>query len=164
MFIFRRGGSIYSVTRCGTGQKYIMFHPTHLRGTLIPRLVRLGVKNFKVMDTCSTTSCTTTASTANRLAELRTVTANDGVHFTQSGYKNLANICTSCLPTLISTPKNIEEIITHFWRGFRNSRGSLRIMASLGHSMPGRSAAHGNRTAFALGRFHSRGFHPYRRH
>ncbi len=65
--------------------------------------------------------------TANRLAELRTVTANDGIHFTQSGYQNLANRCTTCLHTLINTPKKIEKSITHFWRVFRTSRGSSRI-------------------------------------
>jgi hypothetical protein len=58
----------------------------YLLGTLIQHLVRLGVKNSKVMDTWCTTSCTATSNTASRLEELRMVTAKDGIHFTQAGY------------------------------------------------------------------------------
>jgi hypothetical protein len=43
----------------------------HLHWTLIQHLVRLGVKNFKVMDTYCTTECTATANTASRLEELK---------------------------------------------------------------------------------------------
>jgi hypothetical protein len=38
-----------------------------LRGVLIRQLVEMGARNFKVMDSCCTTSCTPTANTNARL-------------------------------------------------------------------------------------------------
>jgi hypothetical protein len=51
-----------------------------LCGMLLRHLVGMGVKNFKVMDTCCTTNCTSTANTAKRLSELQKVTEKDGIH------------------------------------------------------------------------------------
>jgi hypothetical protein len=56
-----------------------------LRNGLIKTLVSAGVKNFKVLDTCCTTNCATTANSKTRLSELKTVTAKDGVHYVAAG-------------------------------------------------------------------------------
>jgi hypothetical protein len=52
-----------------------------LRNSLIKILVTAGLKNFKVLDTCCTTTCATTANTKTRITDLKTVTAKDGVHY-----------------------------------------------------------------------------------
>jgi hypothetical protein len=49
------------------------------RHSLIRQLVAQGLKNFKVLETCSITSCDNTATHALRLSELRKVTAKDRV-------------------------------------------------------------------------------------
>ncbi len=61
-----------------------------LKRDLIGHLVRLGVTNFKVMDFCCTTTCSTTANISERLHGLRGMYTSDGVHLTTVGHKNLA--------------------------------------------------------------------------
>ncbi len=61
-----------------------------LRNSLIKMLVTAGLKNFKVLDTCCTTTCATMANTKTRLTDLKMVTAKDGVHYVAAGYRNLA--------------------------------------------------------------------------
>jgi hypothetical protein len=56
-----------------------------MRNNLIKHLVGSGLKNFKVLDVCCTTTCTSTANIATRLTELKRFTAKDGVHFTPAG-------------------------------------------------------------------------------
>jgi hypothetical protein len=141
-----------------------------LRGILIQQLVKLGMRNFRVTDTC----CTTTASTAVRIAGLRTVTASDGIHFTPGGCKNMVHRCIGCLHFVLSTPEKKEKSTTHFWWGFWSTKGSSRVIASCGLVTRGRGIAHSIRTALsrgpalargstARGSFSTRGFHPYRR-
>jgi hypothetical protein len=145
-----------------------------LRGILIQQLVKLGMKNFRVVDTCCTTVCTTTASTSARLEGLRTVTASDGIHFTPSGCTNMVNRCIRSLHSLLSTSEKKEKSITHFWKGFRSTKGSSHVTASRGLVTRGRGSAYSIRTATshslapargstARGNFRTRGFHPYRR-
>jgi hypothetical protein len=59
-----------------------------LRNDLIKQLVTQEIKNFKFMDFRCTTARKPTANNLERLAELRKVTAKDGVHFVDAGYKN----------------------------------------------------------------------------
>jgi hypothetical protein len=95
-------------------------------------LVRLGVVNFKVMDSCCVTACSTTANISDRLRELGGVYNSDGVHFNADGHTNLAHRTIGCLRTLLSTPKKKSNVTTFFWRGFRSRRGSLAHRNTVG--------------------------------
>ncbi len=140
-----------------------------LRNGLIKQLVNAGLTNFKVMDSCCATTCKGTAGLSERIMALRTVTAKDGIHFIQDGYKNIANRCKSCLNQLASGPKKVESTrkpTSYFWRGFRSSRGS-NMSARVpkpphsGFGYASRGSLRGN----PRGRHgsQSRPYHPYRR-
>ncbi len=84
-----------------------------LRNTLIKQLVASGLKKFKVLDTCCT---------ANTLAALRT--ARDGILFgVAAGYKHVAERSIQCLKSLLTSPKQPIITSTHFWSGFRSTKG-----------------------------------------
>jgi hypothetical protein len=72
-----------------------------MRNSLIRQLVSSGLTNFRVMDTCCTTDCPITACSEERIKGLRSVTAKDGVHFVDAGYKNLAEQCVDCLSKML---------------------------------------------------------------
>jgi hypothetical protein len=74
-----------------------------LRRVLIRQMVSMGVKNFKVMDSCCTTTCAPTSNTTTQLDGLRAVSEKDGVHFTSEGCRNLANRCTVCIKGLLES-------------------------------------------------------------
>jgi hypothetical protein len=77
------------------------------RNELIKSLVQHGLTNFKVLDVCCVTLGTTTASVLERLAELKTVSAGDGIHFSANDYHNLAQRTISCLKSIrAENPKN----------------------------------------------------------
>jgi hypothetical protein len=142
-----------------------------LRASLIRLLVSNGLTNFKVMDSCCVTSCSLTASVRDRIAELRKVTAKDGVHFIDDGYRNVAERSIACISTMLSEdhkPTCSQKPTVHFWRGFRSSRGSL--LPSLGSSTPHMHHGRAARGSFrgtsrgnigGIGR--NRPFHPYRK-
>jgi hypothetical protein len=140
-----------------------------LRASLIRLLVSNGLTNFKVMDSCCATSCSLTASVRERIAELRKVTAKDGVHFFDDGYRNIAERCIACISTMLSEdckPTCSEKPTVHFWRGFRSSRGLL--LPSLGRSTPhrhqgraARGSSRGSSRGYNGGNSRSRPFHPY---
>jgi hypothetical protein len=71
-------------------QKDLLQGFVHLPTNLIRLLVTQGITNFKVMDSCCMTKCATTADTEERIKNLRRVTAKDGVHFVDEGYRTLA--------------------------------------------------------------------------
>ncbi len=140
------------------------------RSELIKCLVQLGLTNFKVLDACCVTTGATTASVPERLADLKTVTAADGIHFTETGYNNLARRTVSCLKTIMTEKPKIARKSTFFWRGFRSSHGlsTASIPRSVsaqrgsvnhlrGGSVRGMRGAHSGR------RSRSHMFHPYRR-
>jgi hypothetical protein len=127
-----------------------------LRGILIKQLVAAGVKNFKVLDTCCTTTCATTANTKTRLAELKTVTAKDGVHYVAAGYHNLATRCIVCLKSLLGSAPREERPRSFFWRGFKSPIGSSRIATM-------RPPAQRGGWSHRMSKGNSRGFHPYRK-
>jgi hypothetical protein len=88
-----------------TGQNFsktLLSGFTEMRNYLIRQLVSAGLTNFRVMDICCTTTCSVTASSDERIKGLRTVTAKDGVHYVDEGYKNLAGRCTECLSKMLS--------------------------------------------------------------
>ncbi len=128
-----------------------------LRNSLIKMLVTAGLKNFKVLDTCCTTTCATTANTKTWLIDLKMVTAKDGVHYVAAGYRNLATRSISCLKTLLASPPRDERVRSFFWRGFKSPKGSNRI----GLSKKSPSVRGGGNNRLARGSL--RGFHPYRR-
>jgi hypothetical protein len=125
-----------------------------LRNELIRLLVSAGIKNFKVLDSCCTTACTTTANTKNRLTNLKSVTAKDGIHYVAAGYQNLAVRSLSCLRTLLSESPCQSKPVSHFWRGFKSTRGSKRAITTRHSHSRGRGGSKP---------LHARGFHPYRR-
>jgi hypothetical protein len=160
---------------------------TEMRNALIRQLVSAGLTNFKVMDVCCTTTCSATACTDERLKGLKSVTAKDGVHFVDAGYKNLAKRCMDCLSKMLSPESHIPEKTgkptCFFWRGFRSTRGSnykrSHSETSRGARGPSAGGARGRagsargragsargRARAARGQVH-RGifskFHPYRR-
>jgi hypothetical protein len=160
---------------------------TEMRNGLIRQLVASGLTNFRVMDICCTTECPVTACAEERIKGLRSVTAKDGVHFVNAGYKNLAGRCVECLSKMFG--KELENTGTDhrrkgaptsfFWRGFRSLCGSSRpkkfqgwIPGTQGPSNPSVPIARG-RAASAGGRakpahWHqnysrSSNYHPYKK-
>ncbi len=128
------------------------------RNNFIKILVSAGVKNFKVLDACCTTTCVTTANTETRIADLKQVTAQDGIHCVAAGYWNLVMRCLACLRTLLAEPPRSDKAVSHFWRGFKSSKGSKCNTGTRVAHFRGRGAAKS-----ARGSFPKEGFHPYRR-
>jgi hypothetical protein len=120
-----------------TYQENLLTGFLQLRNSLIKTLVSAGVKNFKVLDTCCTTNCATTANTKTRLSELKLVTAKDGVHYIAAGYRNLATRSITCLKTMLVSPPRDERPRSFFWRGFKSPRGSSRICMTKSFSVRG---------------------------
>ncbi len=141
-----------------------------LKRDLIGHLVCLGVTNFKVMDFCCTTTCSTTANIPERLHGLRNVYTSDGVHLTTDGHKNLAKRSIECLNNLMATGTKKPSQATYFWRGFRSRRGSSLPRNHVGTkprsgtgSVGSSVMARGSRGRLRGNPSVSRGFHPYRR-
>ncbi len=88
------------------------------------RIIRL----FKVMDSCCTTKCPVTATIEERLKELRSVTAKDGIHYIDEGYKNLAHRCTESMHGS-SRQKRAPGMMSRDYGG--SSRGVVRGRSSV---------------------------------
>jgi hypothetical protein len=127
-----------------------------LRTDLIRQLVQSGLTNFKVLDSCCTTSCEKTAIIPERIVSLKETTKKDGVHFTEKGNGSLAARAISCLRSLLSAPKKTKKKNTYFWRGFRSPVGSDTLRSS----NPG-SVFRGASRGRTRGR--TAGYHPYNR-
>jgi hypothetical protein len=127
-----------------------------LRNHLKKFVVGLGIKRCQVMDSCCVADCLATANTVSRLEALKKVCAQDGVHFTADGYNNLVNTILRC-DSLLSVKNKIANTVkqSHYWRGFKSSRGSV-----LGNTST-RGGSRGGKLGRG-GRF-IRPFHPYRR-
>jgi hypothetical protein len=149
------------------------FHSTlmsgfvRLKNELIQQLVSQGITNFKVMDSCCVTSAPTTASIDMRLSELKKVCSNDGIHFVDAGYKNMASRVTDCLKTMMNKQSVPKKQSTYFWRGFRSRHGSSlprNFVARSGgvEGGPARGGSRGRPRGSPLSR-RPWGFHPYRR-
>jgi hypothetical protein len=125
-----------------------------LRHSLIRQLVSRGLTNFKVLDTCCTITCINTATITHRLAELRQVTAKDGVHFIAQGYTNMANRASATLQTLLASAPRTKKESTYFWRGFRSPvgarTGGLREMHAQ-HQRGTQSTSRGNSISYRGG-------------
>ncbi len=161
-------------------QKDLLQGFVHLRTNLIRLLVTQGITNFKVMDSCCMTNCATTADTEERINNLRKITAKDGVHFVDEGYRNLATRCLDCLNNLTGRvevkPLKDGKPTVFFWRGFKSRRGLVTARSVHGTSFHptggtsrnlgrGRGAALRGRSRGRGGHWHSRpgAYHPYRR-
>jgi hypothetical protein len=160
---------------------------TEMRNSLIRQLVSSGLTNFRVRDICCTTECPVTACTEERIKRLRLVTAKDGVHFVDAGYKNLARRCVDCLSKMLkkeceasgAEPGKSGIPTSFFWRGFRSLRGSSRPKKSQGWTpgirgssnsargvARGRAAPARGRAKSSHGQLHygsNSNYHPYRR-
>ncbi len=139
-----------------TYQENLLTGFLQLRNSLIKILVSADVKNFKVLDTCCTTSCATTANTKTRIADLKLVTAKDGVHYVAAGHRNLAVRSISCLKTLLVSPPRDERPRSFFWQGFKSPKGSNRISTA-------RTPSFREGGTHRPVRGSHRGYHPYRR-
>jgi hypothetical protein len=132
---------------------------------LIRQLVSRELTNFKVLDTCCTTTCISTATITHRLAELRQVTAKDGVHFIAQSYANMANRASATLQTLLASAHRTRKDSIYFWRGFRSPIGARsgcpRETHAQHHQRGTQSTALGNNISYRGGPW--RGYHPYRR-
>jgi lysophospholipase L1-like esterase len=153
-------------------QETIMSGFIRLRTDLIKQLVTLGLTNFKVMDACCPANCSLTADISERIAEMKKITAKDGIHFVDAGYKKIAERVTTCMAAMLSVDSNDtiqsqRKPIVHFWRGFRSQRGSLlpRMGNSNHHSLSNVISRGSHRGSRGLLRGHGRSriFHPYRR-
>jgi hypothetical protein len=139
-----------------------------LRLQFIKSLTRLQITNFRVLDSCCTTTCTSTSNTVTRISELRKVTAKDGIHFIEQGYKNLAENCVASLRTLLSSNSErarggVHKSGVFFWRGFR-SPTPAGASSSSGRGFHSRGIAArgiGRGCAWPGGRGY--GYHPYNR-
>ncbi len=138
-----------------------------MRNELIRNLVKSGLTEFKVLDSCCNTDCATTASVPERLEGLRTSTAKDGVHLTPKGYLNLAGRATKCIKQMMEgQPKITRKTQTFFWRGFRSTCGSSWARTGTSsihkdsHALRGvvRGSARGDRRGHV-----PRPYHPYKR-
>jgi hypothetical protein len=125
---------------------------------LIKELVANGVKNFKVLDTCSVTALHSTANTSTRIEALAEVTAHDGVHFSREGYFNLARNIGAGMDTFASERPQKKRQKQYFWRGFRSAWGSDKPSANA--NTTGSTVAIRGRSWPSDGCRH---FHPYRK-
>ncbi len=114
-----------------------------LRTVLIRQLVSLGCKNFKVLDTCCATGCPATSNTSTRIAELKNVTAGDGVHFSKAGYSNIVHRCTACLSGMNEGQEPRIKTVPHFWRGFKSPKGSSRKIIAARNNLTGGKSSPG---------------------
>jgi hypothetical protein len=136
----------------------------NFRNTLIRHLVASGLRNFKVLDSCCTTDCISTATTPERLEALRKVTAHDGIHVTAKGHENLVARALKCIHAMsISTNTGMgKQPATRpgFWRGFKSPRGTMHThMHRAWDNQRGRPWRGSLMRAMAP----HRGYHPYRR-
>ncbi len=77
-----------------------------LRADLIKQLVTHGLTNFKVMDACCPANCSLTADVSERIAEMKKITAKDGVHFVDAGYQKIAERVTACMEAMLTGDSN----------------------------------------------------------
>jgi hypothetical protein len=131
---------------------------------LIRQLVARGLTNFKVLDTCCMTNCTSTATITHRLAQLKQVTAKDGVHFIAQGYANLASRASATLQTLLASAPRTRKDSIHFWRGFKSPVGAkIGTMQQHQHQHQRGAQSNSRGTSTSSRGGPRRGYHPYRR-
>jgi hypothetical protein len=132
-----------------------------LRHVLVKELVANGIKNFKVLNTCSATTLPFTANTASRIQAHAEITAGDGVHMTPAGYSNLARSIGTGINSLAEPKRVSRKPKQHFWRGFKSINGANTVAPQ--QNTMNRAAGRGNHHS---GRFFRGGghlYHPYRR-
>jgi hypothetical protein len=114
------------------------------------------------MDSCCTTHCTPTSNITTRITELRDVTAKDGIHFVEAGYKDLAVNCVTSLRALLSTRKQ-SDLQRHgrenyYWHSFRSLVGSSApAPALLGISVANAATSRNQRGRGVSGSWRGRG-------
>jgi hypothetical protein len=139
-----------------------------LRNELIKQLVSHGITSFKVMDSCCMTTCSKTASIADRLKELREVMAKDDTHFLEPGYKNIADRCMNCIRQISNDTKTTtKKSVSYFWQGSKSPCGSSAPRLAAGHAPAGRGhtlrgTARGGSRGMFRGR-RARSYHLYQR-
>jgi hypothetical protein len=142
--------------------KHLLAGFLQLRTDLIRQLVQCGLTNFKVLDSCCTTSCEKTAIIPERIVSLKETTKKDGIHFTEKGSDSLATRAISCLKSLMSAPKKTKKKNTYFWRGFRSPVGSNTLRSS-NTALAGRPGSVSRGAFRGRTRGQTAGYHPYKR-
>ncbi len=135
-----------------------------LRNCLKKFVASLGLGNCRVLDCCCVTDCASTANITVRLDALRSVTANDSVHFSSVGYDNLVrNILRENIREVSGDKRQLSSK-THFWRGFRSTVGAAAVTPSYRPNwLPSRDrGGNGRGRTFRGGRRHHP-FHPYQK-
>jgi hypothetical protein len=90
---------------------------------------------YRILDTCNSVLDTAGKSTSVKLEDLRASMAKDGVHFTQTGYKNVVTNVLAALEKLQSgqtentqpggnTAASSVSGCRHHWRGITSPNGS----------------------------------------
>jgi hypothetical protein len=121
-----------------------------LRNHLKKFATSLGIKRCLVLDSCCMANCPATANTPTRLEALKKVCTPDGVHFTAVGYKNMVAAILGGDSQLTASNMSVKSgKQSHYWRGFKSTRGSVSA------GMRGGKSARGGRFMWQ--------FHPYRR-
>jgi hypothetical protein len=129
-----------NVHKDGHAQK-LLTDTIGLRNCLKKFVASLGLGNCRVLDSCCVTDCASTVNITVRLDALRTVTANDSVHFSSVGYDNLVrNILRESITRDVSGDNRQLSSKTHFWRGFRSTVGAAAVTPS---SRPNRPPSRG---------------------
>jgi hypothetical protein len=127
-----------------------------LRNTLKKFVASLSISRCLVMDSCCIVDCPPTANITSRIESLKSVCAQDGVHFKTEGYDNLV----ACINKSVSLLAKSTSVVStskkqHYWRGFKSLCGSASVAPNVHGCVRGGKAVRGGR--------HFRPFHPYRR-
>ncbi len=117
-------------------------------------LLRQASQTLRFWIPAAQPACATTANTKTRIADLKKVTASNGVHLLAEGYVNLATRCQACIRALLAAPPRPVKHTIHFWRGFKSPHGSNRLHT--GPTLPVRGRGGGRP-------FRHKSFHPYHR-
>ncbi len=151
---------------CPDFQEKMLTGFLNLRNELIRYLVQHGLTDFKVLDTCCNTGCTTTASVPERLKVLMQATAKDGVHLNAIGYSHLTERATQCFKRmLLETRKRLGNSLPFSGEvfGARAGQPGLAQIPSVPRGNPAlrgtiRGTARGDRRGNK-----PRPYHPYKR-
>jgi hypothetical protein len=127
-------------------QEKILDGCTHLRNTLKKCVVDMGTEKFWVLDgmgaVLGVNSGTDRGGNREILADLEPFMANDGVHLSEAGYKNLARVIKTTITSVYTGKLGKQNIATntgtlpaqersYYWRGYISPCGSVRPRSGL---------------------------------
>ncbi len=150
-----------NVSTAGHAKK-LLTDTISLRNSFKKYVAGLGLSYCRVLDSCCVTDCTSTANIDSRLEALKTVTAQDSVHFLSPGYDNLiCNILHTDTVVQGSSGNKPISSKSHLWRGFRSTVGAAATTPSNWPISRGRG--NHDRGRSLRGGSHDQLFHPYQK-